>query len=214
MSLKNKYKVVKKVTGFPEVGKLYSNSQTFDDKTFIMKRTGCIGNNIFFTYVDGVNNDTMVINGDNMWEVEIIPVPESEKNINKTPKDWTIDLSFFPRIKVINNPLDVNEQPDSPTSNTDSTELTFPCDMRVSDNNEDFFERTIVAYLGDKFQYPWIACKYSHSENAQQFDGYRYATKLINNDNTTPDDFVYLSLQDISDGKGTGIDPYLIKIKE
>jgi hypothetical protein len=101
-----------------------------------------------------------------------------------------------------------NKKDNQNISSTDIKKLTFPCEMFVGDDNENFTIRTVLAYLGDDFDFPWIIdqdfCEYKKGCN---FYGFKYA-RLIT------DDFIYLSLQDISDGKGVGIDPSLIKIKE
>jgi hypothetical protein len=164
MSLKNKYKVVKKLYGFPEEGKLYSNSSTVDNYTVVTKCTRM--NKLYLKYLDGDKNHYIsIIGAKPLWEVELITTPESEK-----PE--TLE------------------------------ELTFPCEMLVSDDNVNFQKLTIVAYLGDKFSFPWIG----FDLNFSHYIGYKFAKPIT-------DEFIYLSFQDISDGKGVGVNPSLIRIK-
>jgi hypothetical protein len=101
MSLKNKYRIVKKLTGMPVEGKLYSNSQTFNDKTIIIKYTGnytmaCDSITKCINVFDGVYNNNQLTK---LWEVEIIPdlVPDNTFSGYTT----TVKSGSFPIFKKL-----------------------------------------------------------------------------------------------------------------
>jgi hypothetical protein len=214
MSLKNKYKVVKKLTGSPEENKLYSNTISVDtedtcDNAIIMKCTKMINDDKFYFYLDHFDGAKIkpIFDGQPLWEVELITTPEeSDDNKSKDTykKVWTIDLGQFPTIKFNSQSAELQS-----VNSNDIDKLTFPCVMKVSDDNENFKIKTVVAYSNSKFSFPWIVCNDNGNDiNAAYFTGYKFAKPI------TDDEFVYLTLQDISNGKGTGINPSLIRIKE
>jgi hypothetical protein len=202
MSLKNKYKIIKKLTGLPVEGKLYTNNQSFDDKTIIIECNRIPNSTyVFLQNFDGVEYDIPIIDYNNMWEVEPITASESNKS-NGIRYGWVIDSSLFPNFK----PQNIGYKCEK-TLKDFKEELTFPHKMLVSDDNEKFKIETVIAYRGDDYEFPWITDNDDNKKSCY-CNCYKFAKPITDND------FIYLTPEDISDGKGVDVDPYLIKFKE